>query len=317
MNNLGIHVFEQIDDLEWESELVGFNLLSALSWKKFHGPVHLYCNTTYLNTLKKWGVDVVYDSINTEIIDNKPTELDYKEFWAYSKFVVLESLIGSTEPFTLIDTDLWLLDKIDLDKDVDVIMYHKENFDINYWNNIYFDFDQFIPQHIKSLELDKTILPTNGALLHIKNPKFLLEWLQLSKDVVDFNYINKIQLNNNSTKMCFIEQRLLPMLLQKQGFKYETFIKQVYQSQLVELQDGSEWLPRIENSSDIELTNFQKIKHVWGMKRYFKYPEIRNLVLDSTITCLSQYDIYDKPYKHLYSKLVSDFLSPQPSSSFA
>lgn len=312
MNNLGIHVFEQSDILEWENELVSFNLLSALSWKYFEGPIHLYCNTTYLNTLKRWGVDGIYDSINTEIIDNKPTNINYKEFWAYSKFLILESLRNSTQPFTLLDTDLWLLDKIDLDKDVDVIMYHKENFDLNYWNNIYIDFDEFVPDTIKSLNLDKSILPTNGAIIHFKNTSILGQWLDLSKEIVEFNFKNNIPAEHTSTKMCFIEQRLLPMLMKKLDFKYDTFIVQVYQSQLSEKQDGSEWLPRLGNDNTKENQDFQKIKHVWGLKKFFKQPEIRSLVMQSTITCLSQYDIFDKPYKKIFTRLVGEFFSPQP-----
>jgi hypothetical protein len=312
MNDLGVHVFEQTNSIQYETELVAFNLLSILSWKRFHGPIHLYCNTTYLNTLKKWGVDTLYDSINTHIIDNKPDNIDYQEFWAYTKFLVLDHLKDSDKPFTLVDTDLWIQDKLDLNKNVDVVMYHKENFDVNYWNNIYLDFDFFISENVKSMDFNKSILPTNGALLHVKNTKFIKEWLNISEEIAVFNSINKIEIDNKSTRMCFIEQRLLPMLLEKRGFTYDTFISQVYQSQLVEKQDGSEWLPRIHDSRSEEMINFQKIKHVWGMKRFFNHRDIYNLVMESTLTCLSEYEISDKPYKNLYFKLLNELLTPQP-----
>jgi hypothetical protein len=310
MNNIGIHIFEQNNPLEWEIEIVSINLLSALSWKRFHGPIHLYCNEIYYDTLKKWGVDKVYDYINTDVLDNKPKDIDYIIYWAYSKMIVLRHLKDNPTPYTIIDNDLWILSPLDLNKNCDVIMYHKENFDINFYKNVYVDFNYIITDEIKQLNLNSTTLPTNCALLHIKNNNFLVEWLDLCETMVKSNFdFNKF--GTESSNMCFIEQRLLPMLLEKRGFTYDTFIDHIYQSHLIEAQDGSEWLPDLDTSSKESLTKFESIKHVWGLKKLLHYNEIKSLILSTLINSLREYDIEDKPYFNLVVRLVENYRSCQ------
>jgi len=302
MNNLGIYIFDQTSDLDYEIEIISFNLLSALSWINFQGPIHLYCNTRYLETLKKWGVDTLYEYINTEILDNKSEHIDYKQYWAYSKFEVIKNIQYET-PFTIIDTDLWLNRTLKFNEKLDVMMYHKENFHNNYKNDTYPDFDFMIPDNLKEMNFDKSLLPTNCAILHIRNSNFIKDWISLSEEISSYNTNIKIPNGNKSTKMCFVEQRLLPMLLAKNGYKYDTFISQIYQSHLAETQDGSEWLPTIDNSSDVDKENFDSIKHVWGLKKYLNYKEIREMVIIITINTISLYPIKDKPYTKLCEEL--------------
>jgi hypothetical protein len=291
LTDLGIHVFEQNGPFNWELEIVAINLLSLLSWKKFHGPIHLYCNEEYLRTLKKWGVDVFYDKIDTEVLKSKPKEIDYKIFYAFSKIYVL-SKIDSIEPFTILDNDLWLLGKLNFENKSDVIMYHKETFSESYQYNVYPDFSDFIPENLKLRKFNKSILPTNTALLHIKNDLFIQEWYSLSKSIAIYSQNLESRYKNSSVRMCFVEQRLLPILLTEKGITYSTFIDHIYQSHLSEVQDGSEWFPLFENSSKEELDKFMQIKHVWGMKNLFHHEQIRNLVMSSCVKCLLDYPSY-------------------------
>jgi hypothetical protein len=304
MNDLGIHVFEQHEILEWEIELVTFNLLSALSWKRFHGPIHLYCNKTYLETLKKWGVDCVYDYINVDLLENKPDGIDYNQYWAFSKIITIRNLIEKEKSFTLIDNDLWLRKPLSFSEDHDVMMYHEEEFDINFEKNIYVDFDYMIDDNLKDFKLDKNTLPTNAALLHVKSPNVLIEWVDSCFETAKYNF-GKTQSNEHtSTKMCFVEQRLLPMILRKGGYTYSTFISQKYLTQMVDFQDGSEWYPRLENSTIEEQIKFDNIKHIWGLKKVFHIENIRQMILNVTLNDLTQYEIKDKPYVELIIKLV-------------
>jgi len=300
LNDLGIHVFEKNGKLEWELELLTINLLSALSWKNFHGPIKLFCNTEYKQALSYWGIDTIYDEINTDLLDNKPQDIDYKQYWAFGKLLVIEHLKDSV-PFTMIDTDLWINEKLNLNRNLDVIAYHKENFSIDYHNNTYPDFDFLIPDSIKKINLDKSILPTNCALLHINNLNFISEWIDLSKQIAKYNKEIEIPNKNGSSKMCFVEQRLLPMILKKNGLKYETFIDHIYQSHLSEAQDGSEWLPRFENSTNDLLSKFNSIKHVWGLKKFFHYPDIKYAVMGACLEVLDLYPIKGKPYSKVYN----------------
>ena len=305
LNNLGIHVFEQTKDLDWEREMLFVNLLSALTWKKYQGPIHLYCNKRYLETLRIWGIDTVYDFIDTETLENKPNNIDYKQYWAFGKLLVLEKLINK-EPFIMVDTDLWVNESIEFDNNCDVQMYHNENFDLNFKGNTYPDFDFLIPDNIKELNLDKNVLPTNCALLKINNTNFIPEWIELAKTIATFNKEIKISNGHQSSKMCFVEQRLLPMLLQKRGLNYKTLINQVYQTHKAEIQDGSEWLPRIDQSSYKDRYKFESIKHVWGLKSFFKHLEIKEMVMRTTIQIFSQFDATKKPYSRLVDAIKED-----------
>jgi len=303
-NNSGIHVFEKHGKLDWELELLSMSLLSALSWKKFHGDIHLYANKEYLDTISLWGLDKVYDSIDTSIIETKSDEIDYKKYWAFSKILVIESL-KNTIPFTVLDLDLWIYDKLEFDNDSDIMMYHKEDFLESFRNNIYIDFHKMIPDFIKEMDLDKKVLPTNAAILHFNTNKIISEWVDLSKKIAIYN--NDIGFNHKSIQMCFVEQRLLPMLLERNNLKYSTFIDNCYLSHMVNHQDGEEWLPKIVNSSEEQLNKFYKIKHVWGLKSLFHNDELRNLVMETVINSLSDYEINDKPYSKLFNELTSKY----------
>lgn len=303
-NNLGIHVFEKHGKLDWELELLSMSLLSALSWKKFHGDIHLYANKEYLDLISLWGLDKVYNSIDTSIIETKSNEIDYRKYWAFSKLLVIESLKNTT-PFTVLDLDLWIYDKLEFDNDSDIMMYHKEDFLESFRNNIYIDFHKMIPDSIKGMGLDKKVLPTNAAILHFNTNKIISEWVDLSKQIAIYN--NDIEFNHKSIQMCFVEQRLLPMLLEKNNLKYSTFIDNCYLSHMVNYQDGEEWLPKIENSSEEQLNKFSKIKHVWGLKSLFHNDELRNLVMETVINSLSDYEINDKPYSKLWNELTSKY----------
>jgi hypothetical protein len=300
LNDLGIHVFEKGNKLDWELELLTVNLLSALSWKNFHGPIKLYCNTGYKEAITYWGIDSVYDEINTELLDNKPQDIDYKQYWAFGKLLVIEHLKDSG-PFTMVDTDLWINEKLNLNKDSDVIVYHKENFSIDYHNNTYPDFDFLIPDDIKQMDLDKSVLPTNCALLHIKDLSFITEWIELAKQIAQYNKDIEVPNKNGSSKMCFVEQRLLPMILKKNRLKHETFIGHIYQSHLSEPQDGSEWLPRFENSTDEMIRKFESIKHVWGLKKFFHYPDLKYMVMASCLDVLDLYPTKGQSYSKIYN----------------
>lgn len=299
--DLGIHVFEKNNKLDWEMEILIVNLLSALTWKNFHGPIKMFCNKEYYEILKKYGIDTLYDEINTELLDNKPNDIDYVQYWAFGKLWVIKHLKNES-PFTLVDTDLWLLGKLQMNKNSDVQMYHLENYSPQYKNNIYVDYNPLIPAELREMDLDENCLPTNCAILTINNNSFVEEWIDLSEQIAKYNTTIPVPNNNTSSKMCLVEQRLLPMLLKKNGLSWSTYIDHIYQSQLADPQDGSEWFPRLENSTPEMVRKFASIKHVWGLKKYFNIDHIRNLVMRSCLQTLDLYPIKGEPYEEIVNQ---------------
>ncbi|NDB85464.1 MAG: hypothetical protein EB127_22595, partial [Alphaproteobacteria bacterium] len=245
------------------------------------------------------------DFVDTDLLQTKPDGINYNEFWAFSKLLVIKNLVNSTEPFTIIDTDLWIHSPLKISNTLDVIMYHKEDYDEEFPKNIYTDFLEFIPDSVKYLNLDKCILPTNCALLHIKSRGFIETWYNLCVDICKYNWT--IQPTNGSTKMCFIEQWLLPMLLTKMGYNYGTFIPQTYLSHKIDIGGGLEWYPTIENSSEIQASEFRNIKHVWGLKKLFNNIYIKKIVTETTLKDMSDYDIIGNPHDKAYKQLISEF----------
>ena len=70
----GYHVYTQFDDNPPYNCIDNtILLLSILSWKKYFGDIHLYCNQKYLDNISEWGLEKEYASINIlEIEQNIP-----------------------------------------------------------------------------------------------------------------------------------------------------------------------------------------------------------------------------------------------------
>jgi hypothetical protein len=205
---LGIHVYEKRGPILWEDELLAVNLLSILSWKRFHGRIHLYTNEEYLETLQKWGIDKLYDKIDTTTLKQIPDRLNQKEYWAFGKIHVAGEI---AEPFVLIDTDLWLNAPLEFDKKSAFMAYHFENFDESFNLNPYIDFDNLIPEKWIG-RWNKEIMPVNTALLWFNHDILKNEWIEISKEIALQTEQISLEDVYGSKKMVLIEQRVLPML---------------------------------------------------------------------------------------------------------
>jgi hypothetical protein len=297
---LGVHVFEKRGPIEWEDEMLAVNLLSILSWKKFHGPIHLYTNEEYLETLRKWGIDKFYDKIDTHTLKQIPDRLNQKDYWAFGKIHVAGEI---SEPFVLIDTDLWLNGPLEFDNDYSFVAYHYENFDIESKLNPYVDFDNFIPEKWIG-RWNKDIMPVNTALLWFNNNVLKNEWIEIAKEIALQPNQTSLEDRFGSKKMVLIEQRILPMLAYERGLKYDTFIYHIYQSHLIGNREGFEWDPPTRDWNEQERKDFSKIRHIWGAKKYFKFDkEFKRDVFDCIL-----YDFEPFKEKEEFKKLLSKLI---------
>lgn len=297
---LGVHVYEKRGPIEWEEELLAVNLLSILSWKRFHGRIHLYTNDEYLETLKKWGIDKLYDKIDTQTLKQIPDRLNQKEYWAFGKIHIAGEI---TEPFVLIDTDLWINAPLDFNEKSAFTAYHFENFDERFPLNPYVDFDNLIPPKWLG-RWKKDIMPVNTALLWVNHQLLKNEWVEIAKEIALQTDQVELEDPHNSKKMVLIEQRILPMLAFERGLKYDTFIYHIYQSHLSGYFDGSEWDPHVKEWSEGERMDFEKIRHIWGGKRFFgSDPEFKKAVFDCILRDFEPYS-EKEDYKELLTKLI-------------
>lgn len=78
-----------------------YTILSILRWKLHNGPIKLYTDTVGKQFYKTIGIDLLYDEIDTDIL-NQYTDVDPAHFWTSGK---IHCLHAETEPFTFLDQD--------------------------------------------------------------------------------------------------------------------------------------------------------------------------------------------------------------------
>lgn len=310
---LGVHVFQKTEFIDWEEELVVTQFLSAVSWKFFHGKVALYTNDAWLNVIKKWGYDKVYDYIDTETLKTIPSKVDQSKYWAYGKLHVASTI---EEDFVLIDNDLWIVKPLNFDDNLSYMGYHYENFDSKEDSTPYIDFDNIIPSKWAG-RWNKTLMATNAALLWINDKNLLKEWLSIAKEIAENPEPIEIEDPQNIRYMVFLEQRLLPMIANEMGLTYGTFMKSiVYQTHKHRIESNTQWEPIPSNWTDENLIEYMSIRHIWGGKKLWTdYPDIRNQQFGAVRNDLNEILKINKDNKFLPFNIDFEIVEDEPRNS--
>jgi len=295
---LGVHVWEKRKFDKYDSIMHAVCLLSILSWKKFHGKIHLYTNEAYLRDLEQWGIDKYYDKIDTEKLKEISKGIDKKEYWAWGKLHVAKS---QKPPFVMLDNDLWVNEAIEFPIENAFTGYHYERFDREYGSLTYPDFDSMIPEKYLD-KWKKWIMPVNMALCLINSKDLLDKWIEYAEEIANHK---SPAAEHPSAKICFVEQRLLPMVAYELGFKWGTLIEPMYNTHLAYLQNGSEWTPLYQDWTPEMIADFAKIKHVWGLKNFLHEDKIRIMVIKQILLTFENYPIEKEKHKDLLEEIES------------
>jgi hypothetical protein len=284
MNIPAFHVFYQKKDLiseRWDFINYLVQFASIIHWKKFYGPIHLYCNSDFVEKIKFYNLYDLYDSVNVVLLDElEPEKLS--KFWSFCKILAIRDISETYEKFAVLDLDLWFKKKVDFDINQDLIGYHFENIS-DHPLNPYISPENFIDT--QNYDFDWSTQPMNCAFLFF-NSKLLIDlWVSISEEIVNSSDTECI--NNISSDTIFIEQRLLVTIARKLDLNYQTIIENVYYPE-VEVNDlGLEWTPRIGYCQEnLEITS--RIKHVWGLKKRYDDIKIRELVLNVCLISLDE-----------------------------
>ena len=270
----GIHVFEKRREDSWTEMSFAVQLLSIVSWKKYHGRIELYTNEEHLEDLKIRGIDKLYDKIDTELLNTMP-EMDKAKYWAFGKMYVASKL---EPPFVLLDTDLWIDAPIEFASDSAYQAFHLESFDMKHPENVYLDFENNIPEKWIG-RWKKDILPTNTAILRINDKDLLKEWYECGLEIAQQE--NQIIVSDNlrSYYMTFVEQRLLPMIAYEMGKTYQVILSSVYKTFIKTSVNGDDWEPKVMDLGIPEKVRFTTIRHVWGLKHILaNNKDLKNMV---------------------------------------
>lgn len=251
-------------------------VMSCLCWKKFQGPIKLYCDKDFYAYIKKLGVDSLWDEIDTTTVhEGFADDVNHDMFWAYAKMYV-NSL--QNEPFVSIDLDLFQAQYYDYSV-ADIVCSHIELSDyandniLNrnkpvYYPN-YFEWDIFKDRFSKFPNLKFEDYSLNVAVLAVNKPEFCKEVFEIAQafakgnnfdpqDVNTHGYERYLRTIHSSSMITFIEQRLAAAVASTNNYSVRSLINLLY--------DGGQqgWV-----KEDQEFIN-PGITHLWGWKATMK-----------------------------------------------
>lgn len=271
------HVYYREKDMEefYQIDLI-VHLCSTMFWKYKHGPIKLYCNEKYLEILKHYNLHILYDEINTEVLENIPYKPYLFKYWSFCKTYVAKHISQTEDVFVLLDNDMWLRDDVGLDYNFNFIAYHKEAWSARSTQNPYAPPSEFLTEE-ELKEFNFKVNPVNCAFMYFNSKDLVNEWYKWATIVIE-RWKEREKLENNADTI-FIEQRLLPSLVQKLNLKGKVILPNMYLSYVEFNEFGTEWYPLIDSSEE-SFALSQTIRHIWGLKAYYDNKKWRDVVLD-------------------------------------
>lgn len=291
---IGYHIYYQKNN-EINFVEISSQLASALFWKKYFGPIRLYCNSKFLETISLYKLDSLYDEINVDILDNitySPKILS--KYWSIPKLYAANEISKSETTYCILDTDLWITNYFDWDKSKDFLAFHYENFDLKNKNNPYLIPSAFIDDY---KEKDWDLMAMNCAFMYINNQQMVFDWFKYADNVIKLNKTVKTK-NKKDVYTLFIEQRAITYICEKLKLNYGTLIPNIFISGLSS--DKELWTPKL-NVSNLP----QKyIKHIWGLKKF--YDSITLKLLDTIYNDIhSEFGFLEIDFPELYIKRLT------------
>lgn len=290
----GYHVYTQSEEGKYYDPIDDLVLLlSIISWKKYFGPIHLYCNQKYLDRISKWGLHLEYSNIDTnELENNIPFKKYLNEYFAFSKIYITKLLAEKNEPFTMVDTDLWINSPFSI-PDVDMLFNHDEvvTSHEDHYPNGYIYPKYFLNEDDDDLNMFNHVSnPINASInfyiSNFQNP--INDWYNFVIKVINRNKNIKNEIGKNA-KMLFIEQQAFPKFLEKYNINFDFILHSSYITHGDGLVgDGREWEPNIYSNSQFAY-EANLVKHIWGLKRCYDNPYVREAIIELIINSLQSY----------------------------
>jgi len=286
------HIYYQKDEEISNNDLI--NLLvqfaSIKFWKKNQGEIHLYCNENHLKTLEKWEIDKFYDSINLDCLEDMPYFNYQDKYWSFCKIHAIKKIAELYDQFVVLDTDLWIQESIKIDPSFQIIGYHEEDV-IEDESNPYVNPSNFL-NSFDINSIDWSMNPMNCAFLYLNSKELVDEWYKWVLKTIELNKEKETLVLSADT--IFIEQRLLTAIAYTLKMRVGKLLPNVYQPHIPCDEFGNEWVPKIGYSLENQYVTWN-IKHVWGLKKSYDDPEIRNMVIS---TVLSSLDTFIEDWKY-------------------
>lgn len=301
VNRRGTHKIH--DMMQFESLTM---ILSALFWKKFQGPIKLYCDRDFYEYIQLLGVTDLWDEIDTTTLSQLDPNVNHDTFWAYSKMYV-NSL--QTEPFVSLDIDLFQAQPYDYTTH-DVVFSHIEKTDSQfdsisnaaravYYPN-YHEWDMFKDKFSKYPDIQINNEAINVAVLAINKPAMYKEFMEFVNSFVKGNWFDPQLIEthgferifrtiHSSSLITFAEQRLLAAFVKSKGYTFKSILNLEYSG------GDQRWVGHAS-----EMIN-PSITHLWGWKVSYRLPAFEADRLALTKSLLST---LEENFKDSYIKYI-------------
>ena len=292
----GYHVYFKNKEIEPYHEIdLLTTLLSCLSWKKYYGPIKLFCNQEFLDYIKEYGLDKAYDEINVDVSNTIPYKKYLDKYWSFNKIHVAKLISEIEEKFVILDNDFYVRIPYEFNWDSNFIGYHYEAYNINSSENVYLDPKVFLDEE-NYKKLNWGMPPINCAFMYFNSKNLIDTWYSWATGVIEFN--KDKPRNRYDSDTIFIEQRLLPTLCDALNLSYGTLLPNYYLQYIPFNEEGYEWFPLMD--SDLRYRElFDNFRHIWGMKRYYNQKKWRQKISDIQLKDLKFY--------HNYSEISNNF----------
>ncbi len=218
-------------------------IVSALMWQKHNGSIKLYTDKVGYKFIKSLELLALWDGgIDTTVLENNGDPIDSEIFWAAGKLMVLEV---QANPCVILDMDLIVTQPIGkLLQQSSITALHPEPLNPEVYlkpsllkKPMGFHFPE---------EYNWNVVPSNTALLYIKEESFKTAYLEESKR---FMFRNMEKPTEMVSQMVFAEQRLLSICADNHHLPIHYLL-----------------------SDPFSLTN-NSVIHLWGFKNLLRHNE--------------------------------------------
>jgi hypothetical protein len=193
---------------------LAFWVNNIVRFKKAGHTLVLYTNTEYIPTIQFYGLDKLYDEVETQTLDNYKRNINIDRFWAAPKLISYEAEIKKgNKDIVVTDTDLFLIkDLKELTKDVDVLLWNKQEFqEVKEYNSIFL---LPYPEKFKFPAWFKDgAIECNTGVTWFKDTNIALEWLEASLSYMENNPHFAKGIDIRKFQMVFAEQKTMGMFL--------------------------------------------------------------------------------------------------------
>ncbi len=184
--------------------------LSALKWRQLNGSIVMITDSAGAEYFKSQNLSFIWDKPISTDLDNMPSHIEPSLFWASGKLFALDRMEC---PCVMLDTDIIVWESVlDRLKDEIVVTHEEELIERTYPDVSNFGLN---PNYKIPEEWDFSLFATNTAFLYIPDINFRSTYINAA---FEFMFATTDKGNIDPVpRMCFAEQRILPMLAKQHG----------------------------------------------------------------------------------------------------